>query len=155
MKPLILILSVIFIGLFTSCKTAQNTNATSEGILNQGEVGKVLWREGDFMPGPNSKNRSVGAAREIFIHEVTNINQVIKDGHFYKDIGSDLIKKINSDVNGNFQVSLAPGTYSIFTKEDMGYFANILDDENNIFPITVDSAKITKVSIVIDYKAAY
>jgi hypothetical protein len=118
-------------------------------------VGKVLWREGDFMPGANSKSKSVGVAREIFIYEVTNMNQVTQDGQFFKEIRSNLVKTISSDVNGNFQASLNPGTYSIFTKEDVGYFANIFDDENNIFPVTVDSAKLTKVSIVIDYKAAY
>jgi hypothetical protein len=156
MNPLLQILTLVLCTLIASCNgPLSTTNTASNENFNQGLAGKVLWREGDFMPGPDNKNKSVGVAREIYIHKVTNLSQATQTGQFFTDIKTDLIKKVNSDETGNFFTSISPGTYSLFTKEGDAYFANIFDGDNNICPVIVDSGRVTKVSIVVDYKAAY
>lgn len=139
-----------------NCKAPQGS-ITSEISINEGIAGRVLWREGNFMPtiDGGDQGKSIGISREILIFELTNINQVTQRDEFFTDIKSRLIKSVTSNPDGIFEVAIEPGTYSVFTKEEGGLFANIYDGENNIFPVTVDSGKVTGVTIVIDYKAAY
>jgi hypothetical protein len=151
---LLLSLSVLIVSCKGSEKSTTLINFNNKEI-EQGIAGKVLWREGDHMPGPGNTPRSVGVVKEVLIYELTKTNQAVQNGQFFTDLKTDMVQKVTSDTNGNFQVSLNPGTYSIFTKEADGYFANIFDSEDNIFPITVDSGRVTRVSIVVDYKAVY
>jgi hypothetical protein len=151
-------LFLAFTILMVSCKGSENSSTLinlNNKQIDQGITGKVLWREGDHMPGPGNTPRSVGVAKEVLIYELTKTGQAVQNGQFFTDIKTNLVQKVTSDANGNFQVSLNPGTYSIFTKEAEGFFANIFDGEDNIFPITVDSGRVTRVSIVVDYKAVY
>jgi hypothetical protein len=144
--------------LIVSCKGSENSSTLinfNNKEITQGIAGKVLWREGDHMPGPGNTPRSAGVAKEVLIYELTKTDQTVQNGQFFKDLKTDLVQKVTSDANGNFQVSLSPGTYSVFTNEADGYFANIFDAEDNIFPITVDSGRVTRISIVVDYKAVY
>lgn len=150
--------SILYFSFFAliSCKAPQG-NASKNEDISQGIAGRVLWREGNFMPtiNGNNENKSLGIEREIMIYELTNLNQVSRNGEFYNDIQTKLIKTANSKADGSFKISLEPGVYSIFTKEEGGLYANIFDGENNIFPITVEPGKVTGLTIIVDYKAAY
>lgn len=128
--------------------------------LEQGISGQVLWLEGNFMPtidaGSNRKrNQGEPVAREIHIHELTNVGDVVQDGLFYSQINSKLIETVQSDEEGHFQVQLSPGRYSLFVKEEKGFFANIFDIDNNINPVEVKEDEITEITVKINYKAAY
>ena len=77
-------------------------------------------------------------------------------GSLYKAVNSKLVGKVKSNKDGIFNVEIAPGTYSVLVlEEDIGFFANIMDGENNLNPVTVEADKFTDIQILIDYKAYY
>lgn len=136
-------------------------NAAQAPAVKQGVLGKITLREGNFMPGPNRQNPPASAApekvpsREIYIFELTNLSQVKSGEGFYKDIKTKQIAKVITGPDGMFQVALKPGKYSLFSKEPQGFFANNLDGEGNIYPVTVTPNRLTLVDFVIDYNASY
>ena len=142
--------------LFACAGTTQQPSAIKQGIL-----GKITLREGNFMPSPDRKNSPANAApektatREIYVYELTNVNQAKAEGGFYTQIKTKLVTKVVTEPDGMFQVALKPGKYSVFSKEPGGLFANLLDGDNNIYPVTVTENRLTLVDFVIDYNASY
>ncbi|MDX5422322.1 MAG: carboxypeptidase-like regulatory domain-containing protein [Hymenobacteraceae bacterium] len=125
--------------------------------IEQGIVGKVLWEEGNRMPSPDlPPGRPKGVQRTVFIYELTNGAQAKTiDGVFHTNIQTNLVTQVVTDANGNFAVSLKPGRYSLFTKEEKGLYANLFDGEHNIFPVEVQQGQVTEVEFLINYKASY
>ena len=130
---------------------------------NQGILGTITVREGNFMPGPNRKGKMPPAdtpagkiaPREIFVYELTNLKQVKANGPFYSEIKTNLVTKVTSGPDGLFRVELKPGKYSVFSQEPGGLFANRLDGDGNIYPIEVIENRLTLVDFIIDYNASY
>lgn len=128
--------------------------------ISQGVWGNVWFWEGNFMPSTdNSFHGTVTPViREIYIYEATRYDSVVTAygyGGFYTNILTKQIAKVQSDNTGFFQISLSPGKYSFFIKEDSTYYANGSDSEGHILPAVVTMNTITKRQIDIDYKAAY
>jgi hypothetical protein len=126
----------------------------------QGVKGVVLWKAGNFMPSPDTKSplpKGMPIVREIWIYELTNQNQteVSEEATFYKKINAKLIKKVKSGKDGRFVVSLPVGQYSVFAKEEKGFYANLFDDAMNLNPLTINKKKWTRIEVVIDYEAVY
>lgn len=108
------------------------------------------------MPGPGMKTTDKkGVARELHVYEPVNFKQANQVNGFYRDINTKLIAKTQSQPDGSFTIKLPPGTYSVFTKEPEGLFANTFDQNGVINAITVEKGKFTKTDITINYKAAY
>lgn len=121
-----------------------------------GISGKVLWFEGNLMPGPDTDiPEGLPVEREVWIYEATPLSKTSNTPPLFTNIESELVTKVKSDSTGNFQTSLPPGKYSLFTKEENGFFANRMDGENIINPVTVEAEKSSHIIIRIDYKAAY
>jgi hypothetical protein len=145
---IIVVLSVAF-----ACKTAKK-----EG---QGIQGQVFWLEGNQMPQITKEGEMVerpakkGVKRTIKIHELTHINQARLGDALFGDIETPLVKEIETDESGNFSVELPAGRYSIFTVEEDGHFANILDLDSYINPFEVKEGEWTQADILINYQAAY
>ncbi|GEO05703.1 hypothetical protein AAE02nite_33670 [Adhaeribacter aerolatus] len=148
-----LILSLIFLAF---APQNQQAPAASQGIL-----GTITLREGNFMPGPNRKDKMQPVAagkiapREIFVYELTNLKQVKANGPFYSELKSNLVAKVVSGEDGLFRVDLKPGKYSVFSKEPGGLFANRLDGDGNIYPVEVTESRLTLIDFIIDYNASY
>lgn len=134
---------------FIACKSSTAQQVT------QGIRGQVLWFEGNFMPGPGQSNKGKPVQREVLIYDLTSMNNVIKEDQLYSEVPSELVKTVETDENGKFSVSLPPGRYSLFTKEEEGLFANVFDGEGNINPVIVNPGEMTAVTIDINYKAVY
>lgn len=119
--------------------------------------GKVVLRQGNHMPSPDAPQQSSGRGvkRELHIHELTNMGQVTGEPPFYQQIQTKRITKVVSDENGNFAVELKPGRYSVFAKEKEGFYANLFDGRNNIFPVEVKENQVTAIEFIIDYNATY
>ena len=136
--------------------TRQQANPVNQGIL-----GTVTVREGNFMPGPNRKKQPKAATpekvipREIHVYELTNLKQVTAKGPFYSNVKSKLVAKVTTGADGLFRVALDPGKYSVFSKEPAGLFANQLDGEGNIYPVVVAENRLTLIDFIIDYNASY
>ena len=123
----------------------------------QGIQGQVIWKAGNQMPSPDRpKAAPTGVPREVYVYVLTNNSQTTKNEQgFIETIQTKLVKKFKTDKQGNFKVSLPVGTYSIFTKEEKGLYANLFDGEMNIFPIQVKKGKYTKVNFEISYMAVF
>ncbi|GIV39704.1 MAG: hypothetical protein KatS3mg033_1504 [Thermonema sp.] len=146
-----------------ACQAQKNTtqaeNEESMGCrfsIKEGIAGQVLWREGNWMPAPNAPERKAqGIEREVYVYELTTDAQTEKNGSFYTAIHSKPVAKTRSDANGCFEIALPPGRYSLFVKEKEGWFANRFDGEGHIQPVEVKAGELSRVDLVVDYKAAY
>lgn len=124
--------------------------------IKQGIEGRLIWVEGNQMPGPDRKpTPSQGVAREVYIYPLLSLSDVKIEGVFVSEVNQQPIIKIQSDQNGNFAVNLPPGEYSVLIKETDGLFVNAFDSQNHLNPVVVGSRDITRVEISINYLAAY
>lgn len=131
---------------------------TQQVNVKQGIQGRVLWESGNRMPSPDAPqtNGKRGVERTLYIYQLTNGAQVTtQDGVFHSNIQTKLVTQVVTDANGNFAVSLKPGKYSLFSKEEKGLYANLFDGDNNIFPVEVEEGKVTAVEFLINYNATY
>ncbi len=124
--------------------------------LPSGIVGQVTWKSGNQMPSPDRPVKAAkGIRREVWIYELTPQSQTEQLDGFYQRIRTKRVAKVVTSRQGKFKVKLAPGRYSIFTKEQRGLWANISDDDGNVYPITVEAGTFTPVQFEINYAAAF
>ena len=122
----------------------------------QGLRGQVFWVSGNQMPGPEALlSPNQGAVRDILIYELTTFNDVTQVGPFFRDIKTKMVASIQSKPDGTFKIKLLPGSYSIFTREKNGLYANLFDEKNNINPVSVKNGQYAWKTITIDYEVAY
>ncbi len=129
-----------------------------QAMQKAGIQGRVIWKEGNQMPGPGQRNGgSRPVEREILIYGLAGSKDVVAagEGGFYKEVHTHLIGSLRSDREGNYHYALPAGTYSVFVKEKGLLYANRSDGEGNINPVIVSAEGIAKLDIVIDYAAAY
>jgi hypothetical protein len=146
---IIILIILILASTGISCRTNRNP---AEGI-----TGKVLWFEGDLMPGIDKKPvKGIPVKREIHVYKPTLPAQTeVVDGVFYRKIQTELVKKTTSDEQGNFMLRLEPGKYTLFVQEPAGLFANKFSGEGFINLVEVNPREMTEMEIRIDYMAAY
>jgi len=149
-------------------------NDQASGALNQesGISGTVYRLSGNHMPAPNRRPRPIvdsarpGVKATVCIFELTSDNQVVRAGSgnsgtsnspYYQAVLTHLIRQIETDDQGHFQVVLPPGTYSVFTKKGNLFYATQRDEKNNIAPVKVLPGKITRIqcSVESDHKVVY
>jgi len=127
--------------------------------ISQGVWGNVWFWEGNFEPPVIYSNyaKITPVVRDIFIYEATTDSMVeaLNSGPFFTRINSTLITTIQSDIYGFFQISLSPGKYSFFAREDTLFYANEWDGDGHILSATVTENNVTKRQIDITYKASF
>lgn len=149
-------LKYFILGLMFFSFTSMTCSSVKQNQAKQGIKGKVLWFEGNQMPGfDKTPDPGKGIAREIHIYEATQHNDGIADGAFYSRLNTRLIAIAKSDKSGKFEITLPVGEYSLLVKEEAGLFANIFDMSNRINPVKVEAGKFTEITISVNYKAAY
>ncbi|MBL7850367.1 MAG: carboxypeptidase regulatory-like domain-containing protein [Cyclobacteriaceae bacterium] len=122
----------------------------------QGLQGQVFWVSGNQMPGPDAVlSPNQGAVREVLIYEITNITDATQIGPFFRDIKTRLVATTTSKPDGTFKVKLPIGSYSVFTREKNGLYANLFDGKGFINPVTIKEGQYAWKTITIDYDAAY
>jgi len=145
-------LTIVAAIIFSSCGNTSKLN------VNQGIEGKVVFSAGNRMPSPDVvAPKPKGIKTTLFIYELTNINQVDRQGNtsFYNAINTKLVSEVQSNANGSFKINLLPGQYSLFVKKDTLFYANWFDENNNIAPVKVVADKMTNVEFNVDYDATY
>ena len=125
--------------------------------IEQGITGQVLWKEGNHMPSPGGRFTAITkpVEKEIVVYEMTNKSQAKAFGPFFSDIKTALIAKVKSTKTGFFQVELPVGTYSVFSVEPGGLFANSFDGKGNIQLVEVTKGAKIHIDFAIDYMASY
>ena len=122
----------------------------------QGLQGQVFWVSGNQMPGPDAVlSPNQGAVRDVLIYEMTNVTDATQIGPFFRDIKTRLVATTTSKSDGTFKIKLPPGTYSVFTREKSGFYANLFDGKGYINPVTIKNGQYAWKTITIDYDAAY
>lgn len=99
------------------------------------------------MPGPGSECSSITVSRKIYIREPAGAENM-KDT--YLENKTTLIKSINSDNNGFYQVELPAGTYSIFVEDEGKEYCNSFGSYGKACQVTVGSG-IKEYNIKIDH----
>ena len=128
-----------------------NVDAQKQGI-----AGEVFWVYGNQMPGPGKPPSSeVGIVREIHIYKATRLGDVEQLDGFYTKINTEFVTKTQGHTSGLFKVKLPPGEYSVFIKEEKGFFGNIFDKDGKINCIVVKPKKYSIITIMVDYEAVY
>lgn len=136
------------------CLVFQNQAQTTR--LTSGIRGQVIWKSGNQMPSPDRPaSAAKGVKREVWIYQLTNQNQAEPQEGFYRNIRTKRVRKVVTDASGRFKVKLAPGRYSLFTKEPQGLWANLTDGQGNIFPVTVRKGKYEEIQFEINYAAVF
>jgi hypothetical protein len=123
-----------------------------------GIQGYVYEVKGNQMPSPDEKRQPPkGIRTEVYIYELTTAAQVVPDQRpgFYKAVNSKLIKQVATNEEGFFRAKLPAGQYSVFTKVDSLFYANLFDQNNHIYPVEVKKRKWTDIVIKQDFNAAY
>jgi hypothetical protein len=126
----------------------RNGSAYGQDSLRQGIAGTVYRVGGNHMPDPHHPARPpAGVRATVYVFELTNISQVARQGSspYYPSIRTRLIGQTESDDKGHFQLWLAPGSYSLFTKKGNLYYGSRMDEKNNIAPVKVLPGKVTPV----------
>lgn len=101
-----------------------------------------------------------GIKATVCIFQLTSESQVVPQGPgspYYRTVRSPLVRQIETDDKGYFQVFLPPGTYSVFTKNGELFYASRRDEKNHIAPVEVLPGKMTRVqcSVESDHKVVY
>lgn len=137
------------------CTPHQN-HSTSK--IMQGVKGKVLWVEGNQMPSfgrDKPQPKPEGVVREIYFCKASASSQLQGEAPLYQGIEGQVFAQTTSNAQGHFAIELPVGTYSVFTKEETGFFANIFDGQGIINPVTVSESQVTNFNININYQASY
>ncbi len=122
----------------------------------QGIKGEIFWVGGNQMPGPGkAATPKLGAQREVHIYKVTTVKNEGQTGPFFNDLKAEFVTKLLSKDDGSFKVKLLPGEYSVFVKESRGLFANLIESNDKINPVTVQSKRFAWLTITVDYEAVY
>lgn len=142
-----------FMALLACCKSQ-----APQRQLDQGIQGEVWWLEGDFMPriGESPPGQRTPVRREVIVYRVVKIEELKEQiGPVFSAIPQEKVASVVSGVDGKFEIMLPEGTYSVFTKEPEGYFANSFDGEGRINPVTVEKGEVINIIIEINYQATY
>jgi hypothetical protein len=124
----------------------------------QGVEGYLYKVSGNQMPSPDIKPAPPRGIRgTLLVYQLTNSSQAIKKegSQFYSSVSTRLVKKIQTNNIGYFNVQLAPGKYSIFIQKASLLYANRFDSQNNIAPIEVIPGRMSRIEVRMDYNAVY
>jgi hypothetical protein len=126
----------------------------SQVTIQQGVWGNVWFWEGDFMPPGWGTVTPV--IRTVYAFEATGFDDVeqVDYSPFYRSIHTRLVDSTVSNSTGFFQLTLAPGQYSFFVREESLFYANGSDNKH-ILPADVQNNRLTKIQIDINFKACY
>ncbi len=124
----------------------------------QGICGMVVVKRGNYMPSPDRPApKGQPAEREVLIFPLLNLSQVVAgDNGFINSVGqAKPVKIVKSGKNGKFRVTLPVGKYSVLVREPNGLYANLFDDQNNIFPVNVQKNRRSDVRVEISHQAVF
>lgn len=156
-----LLLLVVLILNVTPTLNAQkrpNRKAAKPAVVKQGICGTVIEKRGNQMPGPGiSLPAAAPLSREVLIFPLLNASQVeMGESGFINSVGdAKPVKTVKSDKRGRFCVSLPVGRYTVMVREPKGFYANLSDSQNNIFPVNVQKNRQSTVTVEITHGAVF
>jgi hypothetical protein len=121
--------------------------------ITQGIAGTLIMKEGNCMPiiGENSTCKSYPVKRRISVYAYTTTGNVTGTLPAYDAVNTTLIAEADADAEGFFQVSLAPGKYSVFIREKGKFYARSFDGTDGINPAEVENGNVKIANQAVDY----
>lgn len=124
--------------------------------ITEGVWGTVSFMKGNCMPG-SSGCSNCPARRTVRFYEYTLMSQAVKAGmynDFFTSFSTRLLKEIETDENGFFQVALTPGKYTMVVLEDGKLYSSISDGQGGINPVTFNGGR-QNINFSITYEASF
>ena len=119
----------------------------------QGVQGTVYVVSGNQMPSPRVKRSPLKGVRStVYIYELTPLSRVVRQGQsaYYSAVQTPLVKQVETDSLGHFCTCLPVGRYSLFTKKNGFFYANLFDATNNIAPVEVVKGQMSTLDCHIE-----
>ncbi len=143
-----------------SSRKKQKALSLCEKKVKQGVKGMVCFQRGNQMPSPDSPGRTSkgkGVSRRIAFFELTKADQAeeARQGGFFRNIQTRLIKETVSNAEGCFAVSLPPGLYSMMVWEEGFWYANSFTGDGRIMEVEVKPGEQTELEFRINHAAFY
>ena len=137
-----------------------NKQTTMSKTISQGVTGKVILFQGNQMPTVGVEMPSgKPVEREIYFCKPVKMGELedggVVGGTIFQGVEPLLIKKTQSDEKGSFSIELPAGKYSVFTKEETGFFANSFDGDGYIHVVEVKEGEVAEMTIQINYQAVF
>jgi len=143
-------------GCMAMCKARDPIPAITQGVY-----GRIRFLEGDFMP-PGGTGTTEYVVRSIRIHEPTSFGDVTvspTNPTLLVSVNTPLAGETLSDFQGFYEFSLPPGTYSLFTEEDVNgatlYYANGTNGAGVYQSFTITENALTEFNLDITYAATF
>lgn len=148
--------SLVFFLIF-SCQQAKilhhNNNLNVKTVLS----GQVKVQTGNQMPMVNSlvkKGKPFPTTVYVFA-PLNNTDLLGQEGQWCKAIQSTILDSIKTDSEGNYQIALVPGRYSILVGAYDGFFIPFFDQYNAPGSIHLKANQPLKLNILVNSKAIY
>ena len=117
-------------------------------------TGKVLFWEGDFMPGDGPTGTITPVGRIVCFFEPT-LSVITTESTLHSFVLSPFVSSTESDENGDFSMELPPGVYSVIVMEKPGVFYASTSNDEAYLPVNVIPNDETVVRINIKYLATF
>lgn len=116
--------------------------------ISRGLYGRVVLYKGNCMPGAGECKVS-HPSREVLIREPVTYEQISVT---YLARPSGLVASTKADKHGFYEVSLPPGTYSVFVEDDGREYCNSFGSHDEACQVTIGDG-LTERELKIDHAA--
>lgn len=122
---------------------------------SEGITGYVRVLKGNQMP-MHGKAESAGRATqcEVYIFSAVPASNAVGTSPLFSKINARLVATVKTDSTGHYAVHVPPGRYSLFVKEDKGFFSNELDD-GFFTPVNVHANQLTIKDIHVTLQSTF
>jgi len=146
-KLFISIVVIVMIAVFGALYfyLTQNNKIPTPSV-SQGLYGRVTLYGGNCMPGAGGCKTSP-VSRIIYIREPVMMGAMERT---YLKEKTNLIKQIRSDNNGNYQVELPVGTFSVFVEDNGKEYCNSFGGQGEVCQVKVGTGT-AEYNIKIDH----
>lgn len=159
-----IILGCIILGATSSCKKEDWTNNienlyrhNEEKVsITQGVWGTLTERTGNWQPviDGNSDAKEFPIQREIRVYEYTTINDFSDNSLIEYDINAiqtSFVAKTTADTEGFYEITLQPGTYSVFIIENDKLYAGGGDGNGGLNPVIIRENERSKLNLSVHH----
>lgn len=122
---------------------------------SEGITGYVRILKGNQMP-MHGKAQAAGSGRqsEVYIFSAVPVGNAAGTSPLFSKINARLVATAKTDSAGHYTVHVPPGRYSLFVKEEKGFFSNEIDD-GYFTPVNVQANQLTVKNINVTLQSTF